>query len=290
MNIGVVGGGAVGLLTASYLIEMGHKVTLYVRSETQAVHIREFGGSRDRKQFYVDEVRVSTNFKDEDFMMLCVKTIALEEVLSSIIEQAPNTPLLFLCNGMAHIRMMEELTQPVYAGVVEHGVLRTGIGSVVHRGVGRIRFAPVNELDQRFIQQLVGNEMKCFKFEQSEDYRSLLTEKLIVNATVNPLTALFKVKNGQLLNSPHLHQLARMVCEECCGILGVSMDSMWTYVQSVIRQTANNESSMLKDIRHERKTELDAITGYLCAEAAAKGFPSPINTFLYNAIKELELN
>ena len=56
----------------------------------------------------------------------------------------------------------------------------------------------------------------------------------------------------------------------------------------MIESTAANISSMLQDIRQQRHTEIDYITGYLLRRARAHGLTLPVNSRLYEQIKRKE--
>lgn len=60
------------------------------------------------------------------------------------------------------------------------------------------------------------------------------------------------------------------------------------YIYSIIHNTSDNYSSMLQDIRHHRRTEIDYITGFLIIKARAHGLSTPENDRLYHLIKNRE--
>lgn len=67
-----------------------------------------------------------------------------------------------------------------------------------------------------------------------------------------------------------------------------STDSLHSYVNNVIQSTADNISSLLQDLRCQRHTEIDYITGYLLRRARSHGMVLPENTRLYDLIKRKE--
>lgn len=67
-----------------------------------------------------------------------------------------------------------------------------------------------------------------------------------------------------------------------------STESLLSYVNDVIQNTADNISSLLQDLRSQRHTEIDYITGYLLRRARSHGMSLPENTQLYDLIKRKE--
>ena len=61
-------------------------------------------------------------------------------------------------------------------------------------------------------------------------------------------------------------------CREVASVMAMegyhtSCEGLMQYVMDVIHSTADNVSSMLQDIRNQRHTEIDYITGYLLRRA-----------------------
>jgi ketopantoate reductase len=56
----------------------------------------------------------------------------------------------------------------------------------------------------------------------TEDIDKRAWMKLMVNAAINPLTALFRIPNGQLLTNPHLLALAAEVVDEGVAVARAS--------------------------------------------------------------------
>ncbi len=67
-----------------------------------------------------------------------------------------------------------------------------------------------------------------------------------------------------------------------------SPEDLLAYVWQVIDSTAKNISSMLQDVRAQRQTEIDYISGYLLKRARAHGVAVPENARLFERIKRKE--
>ena len=121
-----------------------------------------------------------------------------------------------------------------------------------------------------------------FKVEIVDDARSMVWSKLIVNAAINPLTALLKVPNGELLERPTARGLMRALAEEAASVASaekiiLSFRDPAAAVEEVARKTAANHSSMLQDILRGAPTEIDAISGAITRIGQRHYIPTPIN-------------
>jgi 2-dehydropantoate 2-reductase len=56
-------------------------------------------------------------------------------------------------------------------------------------------------------------------------------------------------------------------------------------VEGVARRTAENDSSMLQDIRRGAPTEVDAINGAVVREGERLGVPTPVNRSLWDLVR-----
>ena len=115
-----------------------------------------------------------------------------------------------------------------------------------------------------WLNPLIGSVDQC---SWSEDIHSLLMQKLVINAAINPCTALNDIPNGALATDPWRGQVIQAV-EEINEVLsnfhgGAIPGSLQDVVDSVIADTAGNISSMLADVRAHRQTEHEAILGFL---------------------------
>ena len=113
--------------------------------------------------------------------------------------------------------------------------------------------------------------------------------KAVVNASINPITALVGKENGSILRDDGLRELSRAVCLEAartadaCGILLAS--DPFERVMEIVRATAGNRSSMLQDVERGRRTEIDQINGALVRAGEAKGIDMPINRTLWSLVR-----
>lgn len=293
MKIGIIGGGSVGLLCAYYL-SLHHEVTVVTRRKEQAAAIQSEGVRlyKGGKEFSAD-CSADTNINiDFDLLVVTVKQHQLQSVFP-LLERIGKTNILFLQNGMGHIHNLKDwhIEHSIYVGIVEHGAVRKSDTAVDHTGVGAIKWSAFDDAEPDRLNILHQHNRSEFPILYERDWYPLLTGKLIINACINPLTALLHVKNGELLTTPAYLAFMKLVFQEACRILRLENETeAWERVRTVCGQTKDNRSSMLVDVIEGRQTEIDAIIGYLLKEARLHGLDAVHLEFLYGSIKALERN
>ncbi|MFI8577369.1 2-dehydropantoate 2-reductase [Rossellomorea aquimaris] len=292
MKIGIIGGGAVGLLFAGYL---GQKfdVTLIVRRETQVQSLLmngitvHKGGSSFTTRVHSDLLtEVPMTF---DFVIVAVKEYDLKPLEKVLELMDKNQPLLFLQNGIGHLEWVESLPHHnLLAGSVEHGALKENDHVLHHLGVGKTNLALIKG-EWGAVEELISQSIPSFPFLLKQDFEEMLLTKLFFNVLINPLTALTRVRNGKLVENPHLHQLQRDLFQELL-LLYPHMERIVSFegVVEICKNTYANRSSMLKDIESERKTEIESILGVLLEKAQKEHHFVPIMNVVYRLVKGIE--
>lgn len=289
MKIGIIGGGAIGLLLGAYLVD-NHAVTIITRSEKQAedlvqngIHLEKDGMVNIKK---VEAAPIAGHeLGDYDLLVVAVKQYALDRIVPLLEETS--SQLLFIQNGMSHVPIVKRLSlhRDVFVGIVEHGSLKTNNYTITHTGMGLIKIAS-------FLQkkcQLPIESNAHFPIVYEEDACRMLTKKLIVNAMINPLTGVLGVPNGQLLDNVYFKRLFDDLFEELSRILQLEdREETRKHIEDICRKTARNYSSMLRDIQEGRPTEIDSILGYVLTIAAEKKLQAPITNSLYLMVKGKE--
>jgi 2-dehydropantoate 2-reductase len=129
-----------------------------------------------------------------------------------------------------------------------------------------------------------------FQVEFSDQPEALLWGKLVINAAINPITALLNVPNGEILASQAARQVMAAAAKEAAEVarargIRLPFGNPVEEAEKVARQTATNRSSMLQDILRGAPTEIEAICGAIVREGEVLGIPTPINWTLFNLIK-----
>jgi 2-dehydropantoate 2-reductase len=200
-----------------------------------------------------------------------------------------------LQNGMGNEDGLAEFVEaPVLAGTATYGARLADPGHVEWSGRGRIGLGPWRPPDCTATAERIAAAFRAVDLDAAAttDVRCRLWKKLAVNAAINPVTALSQVENGALTAEP-LAELARTAAVETATVAradGVGLDDATARraVETVARETARNRSSMWRDVARGRRTEVDAINGYVTDRAEAAGVPAPTNRTLAALIRGWE--
>jgi 2-dehydropantoate 2-reductase len=292
MKIGIIGGGAVGLIF-SYYLNKKFDVTLLVRRNEQVTLVNRHGVSLKRSDrimtsFLHGEI-LSRKIRAFDLIIIAVKEYDLDSVLTILKETDDRVPLLFLQNGIGHldrVKMLPHLT--LLSGSVEHGALKENDHSVIHLGIGKTNLALIRgELNSA--EELIIEQIEYFPFLLQDNHEVMMLKKLFVNVLINPLTAIAGVKNGRLPDNPHFLHIQHTLFEELLTLFPHMKNHIhFEEIMKICLDTSENRSSMLKDIEEKRKTEIETILGSLLLKAEKENHFVPIMNTLYKLVKGIE--
>lgn len=294
MKVGIIGAGSIGLLFASYISRV-FELTIYTRTEEQAVEINKCGIylHKESKQTisFVKALPITEWKGTEDLAIVAVKQYQLQsiiEIINKLPFQLEN--LLFLQNGMGHLKRLKDIqAKNIFVGSVEHGAFKENDNRVHQNGLGKTNVA-VFKGKAELLKQFAASLSSDFPVQYFEDYYQMLLNKLIVNAAINPLTAILHVPNGVLVSNQYYFQVLTNLYSEISFILNLEkQQEHLAQIVTICKNTAENRSSMLKDIEAHRLTEIDAILGFLLEEAAKQNKKAPQIENLYHLIKGKEM-
>lgn len=311
MTIEIIGSGAMGMLFGARLALSGSKVRMWTRTPAQASLLNKEG------VIYTDllsNTRVipitcisgsSTRSTDgtAEWILLGVKQTAIDDSIFSLLNDiaTPHTPVICIQNGIGHMEKLRSMLPgiPFIAAVSTEGALRTGQNSVRYTGKGSLlieeRSDNWNRSSQLFdARNEVISSLQSANIDAqfSDDMDAIVLRKLLVNSVINPLSAIYGFKNGRLPVHPLSHQLMKALFAETRGILEASYgrtlgENLWEFVLKVCDNTANNESSMLSDVRAQRQTEVKWINGGVIELANRVNFQAPLNNAMVALVESL---
>ncbi|MGE7090015.1 2-dehydropantoate 2-reductase [Lysinibacillus sp. NPDC048646] len=294
MNVVVIGAGAVGQLTASYLAEAAMHVTLVVRRREQAnqLNVEQLTRMNVDGTTTVHQIVSTTKLAEltqQDLIIVAVKYGQLQELYDQITVLPNEVPLLFMQNGLAHYDEALRLPQQNIAFCsVSFGAQVINNTTVHHRGIGTCKIA-VARGNNAVFKKLSQMENPLFPLEFVQNPEQMLFEKAVFNCMINPLTAILQVKNGELLTNKHAFILMQTIYQELTeAFVNLEYTIPFSAVTALCEKTAANTSSMLTDRILGKKSEIDTIVGPVLQKALTNGRILPTLSTLYNQMLAIE--
>lgn len=300
-KVAIVGPGAMGCFWAALLREKEHDIWLLDKRSDRAKKISESGITlqtlNETRHISIKATSDPKLIGIVDLLVISVKSYDTQAAIQSSIPLVSfDTSVLTLQNGLGNLEQICKVfpQEQVIGGVTSHGATLTSDGHVKHVGgaktlIGKIDGIIDNRL--KYTSSLLNN---CgIETEISDDIIAAIWTKLIINAAINPITAILGVKNGELLKKNSTISLLKMVVEESTKVafganIKLLTDDMFQAVEEVCKVTSENISSMFQDILKGRRTEISSINEAIFRKAEEVGVEAPVNRLLMEMVKAIE--
>ncbi len=292
-NIVIVGDGAIGLLY-SYFLSANNHISLISR---KAKVINQYY-YQDSDKSKIINVNVLSNknleqLKPIDTVIFAVKAYQVNEALAQLLPYlSPSCQLVLSHNGMSDLQaILTKLKSQhaLYFLTTRLAGYKADSNTVVHTGDGESILGSCNDIATQGLPDIVKQLSAIPDIRHSKHIALIRWQKLLINIAINPLSAHYNVKNGELTAPRFSTEVFNLLSESCfiankSGININLADTLATAYQ-VMTDTAFNYSSMQQDITHNRPTEIDAMCGYIYQQGAKVGVKTPYNQYFLDMIR-----
>lgn len=292
----IVGTGALATLFAARLGAAGVQVTMLGAWESGLEALRREGarlvnGNGREVQSRVRVIDDPSAARGTKAALVLVKAWQTERAARQLADCLSDDGLaVTLQNGLGNDEILAAALgrERVALGVTTTGATLLGPGLARAGGEGTISIQMHPRLEP------IEDALRAAKFnlEIVEQAEPLVWGKLVVNAAINPLTALLRVPNGELLKRPAARTLMGALAEETAAValaqrVRLPFSDAPAAAESVARKTAANHSSMLQDVRRGAPTEIDAICGAVARAGERHGVSTPVNRVCWQLVRAL---
>ena len=300
MRIAVIGAGAMGGMFGARFAQAGADVVLI---DTDAEHVRAIATDglaveEDGRQHW-HRLPAFTEAKGLDpvdvalVMVDCNATRAAAETAAGLLR--PEGVAVTLQNGIGKVETLVEVlgAARVMGGPTRNSAARTGPGRVSHTYLGK---TVIGELDGRITERLMAFADLLGRaelpVETTDNVQGQIWEKFILNAAINPVSAITGLRPGEIAERPSAVALVNRILDEVLAVVaaeGIALpdpdprNSILTHIVG-----RKNKPSMLQHIEQGRRTEIDALNGALLGYAARHGIQCPVNETIVQLVKAIE--
>lgn len=289
MKVAVIGPGAMGCLFAARMAEGNVNTTLVDHNAERALRLSKSGitvesakGTQTTKLPVVTEVPAK-----QDLLLVLTKAYSTEDL-----SLPGGVPVLTLQNGLGNVEILCNGvgSSKLLAGTTSEASTLLDEGRVRHVAAGLTRVGAWTSCPTQAAEEALGKA--GFTYEVTEIPGQMIWEKVAISAGINPLTALLGVPNGKLVEMREARQLIRDLVVEAAKVASTEgyrfNYSLVEVAEQVCKDTAENISSMLQDVRAGKKTEIEAISGEILRRAEIASLPVPRTRVIWQLVRGLE--
>ncbi|MGZ9221515.1 MAG: ketopantoate reductase family protein [Anaerolineales bacterium] len=295
-DILIVGTGALATLFAARLAQTGRQIIM-LGTWKEGLDALSRNGARlvdahgNEHQFNVQVTNNPRECVGAKHALVLVKAWQTERVARHLAEcLAEGGVAVTLQNGLGN---RETLAQSLGSDRVALGTTTTG-ATLLGPGLARTGGEGIISIERHPALDPIEEALKAAKFNVHivEDAESLMWGKLVINAALNPLTAVLRVPNGQLLERPSARQMMSSLAHETAQVasaekIHLPFKDPIAAAEDVARKTGANHSSMFQDVLRGAPTEIDAICGAVVKAAYKHHIHTPANWACWNLVKAL---
>jgi 2-dehydropantoate 2-reductase len=297
----ILGAGAIGGLWAMRLAAAGIGVTLLNHNDTRptrTITLQDGAqhSSHSFPQLSADNYLERCHAGEISRLLVCTKACNSTAALTALLPLlGDDACVVFLQNGMGTEDALRALRPHLCLlnAITSDGVFRPDKDRLIHAGHGETWLGcsdPAHEKIAKAIATTLSSTGWPVQFSAGILQRRW--QKLAINCAINPLTARYHCRNGELLKNPDAVAAIHSICTEVALVMraeGLSADAekLFELARQTAEKTAANISSMRADVDAGRCTEIDFMNGYLLRRANAHGIAVPVNKALCAEIQAL---
>jgi 2-dehydropantoate 2-reductase len=298
-RVAVVGAGAVGGYFGGLMAKAGAPVVMIGR--------QAFVEAVNRDGLFLDtlhfkqriRVEASTDLtavRGADLVLFCVKTTdnaSTARALAALL--SPDATVVTLQNGVDNVEQIRAAAGiDALPAVVYVAASVPAPGHVKHVGRGDLVLGPECDRVKQIAETFTHANIPC---RISDNIEGELWNKLICNCALNAISALARVKYGQIAENGDGQKLVAAIVDEAmavaraAGIVLVGReerDAQIAASMDIATGSAQAFSSTAQDINRGKRTEIDSLNGYIARRGTEHGVPTPVNHALYTLVKMLE--
>ena len=234
---------------------------------------------------------------DADLVLFSVKTLDTEDAARELAGHVRrNALILSLQNGVDNVERIRAASQldPI-AAVVYVASSMPAPGQVRHSGRGDLSIGDLPGRDgpprADAIAQVAGwFETAGVTCRVSPSVDVDLWSKLIFNASLNPISAVAAATYGESVAIPEARETVAQLVNECVAVAraaGVALPQA-DFVENALRfaeKVGQVYASTAQDFERRKRTEIDALNGFVVRRGAELGVPTPVNQAMLALVK-----
>lgn len=298
MNIAVIGAGALGCLFGGHLVVAGHDVWLLHRREQTASTLSAAGISihRDGDPPLAAGINATTTASDVGTADLVLVLVRAHQTPTALAEHAacigPETLLLSLQNGLRNYDYLLDQVgrERAFCGVTYEAAITKEPGTIIHTSTGLTTFGGSSVGARTTIQETFAEA--GFNVNTVTDPRPVIWQKGALVGATAPVLTLTGCPVTHLPTDP-LDEVVTQLLTEADHVatsqgIDINVETIQQTIASMTESHAEHRVSMVQDIEHGRRTEIDELNGVIIDLGETADIAVPINKHVTALIHGVE--
>lgn len=319
MRAAIYGAGSLGTILGAYITKNGGEIELINRNARHVEALQTKGAHITGTVDFIQKVNAYTIDRMEgvyDIIFLMTKQQENRSVVTLLKDfLAPDGVIVTLQNGLPELLISEIVGEDRVLGcTVAWGATMTAPGvceltsspDALSFSLGSFSKTPNRYFGEvKRLLELMG------KVEIDENFIGTRWSKLLINAAFSGMSAVCGDTFGAVAKNRKSRRIVQAIIKECidvCAEAGIRIEPVqgkdivrlldyknavkkavsFAIIPLAIRKHALLKASMLQDLEHGKKTEVDAINGSVCAYGRKVGVPTPMNDKVVEIIHSIE--
>lgn len=303
MRIAVMGAGAMGGIFGATLATGGAEVTLVDvsaavvdRVRADGVLIKRGDGERTVRLAATSDPAEIGQVDIALFFVKCYHTESAAQLAQPLV--GSHTVVASLQNGWGNGDVLARHFDParLVIGVTYHSGTNAGPGVIHHTNTTDVPtlLGPYEGQDTAAAEQLAQAIVAGgFRAEATPNIRSEIWKKLVLNSASLPTSALTRLTAGALGADEGMTEVVNKLARETVAVgqaqgLDVDERERLEAIHATLIGAGSGKASMLQDIEHDRRTEIDVINAAVVRAAERVGVDVPLNRVMVALVKGYE--
>ncbi len=318
-NIVVIGGGAIGGITAALLTKKGENVVVL---DADLEHVKKMSKGLEVSGFTELTIPIKSLTPDQftgkdytgwaDIVLLAVKGLHTEKALTSILPSISKTaPVVSLQNGINEETIAKIVgVERTIACSITWGGTNQGPGQLIQTTEGGFIIGQWPTGRSKAAEDVADLLSKAFPTEIADNIIGDRWTKLLITASLTSVGTIAGLTYGGVIDNEAARKVALTVITETYDVgiaagvkfaelMGVSpsivlvrnkadFDNASKLLDFAFAKHRPTKPSMWQDIEKGRKTEVDFVNGYVVRKGKEVGMKTPGNEMVTRIIKEIE--
>lgn len=321
MKVAIYGAGSMGTILGAYITKAGYEIDLINRNKNHIDALKKDGAKIIGKINFTQKVNAllpEEMNKKYDIILLMTKQKYNKEIVEFLKAFLSDKGVICtMQNGLPEVSVSEVIGKDktigctMSWGATLHGNGVSELTSEATRDTLTFSIGKYGKNDDELFNYIVEllNTMGDVKIENN--FIGARWAKLLINASFSGLSVVTNATFGEINKNKKARLLALKVIKECIDVAkkadiiieplqGKDVVKLMDYNNKLkrafslfilpiaMKKHKNIKSSMLRDLNHGRKTEIDAINGVVCNYGDKVNLQTPVNDKIVEIVSRIE--